>query len=338
MSVPFGYSFNTPPETERDALKRPTADRAVTITKSATQKYINDFLNPKGRYRGYLEAMSSAHGLQFVTELSYDEEMKTDPNKRKTYLARFFAENTGRLPCVLLIDQGLEHVDPGINAIIQGFQVGDTFRCRAAHICRINLSVMVATLSQEDTDILGSQMVSIFGCMSDIVNNHMISEPDEQWVVRIPLTVAPGQISNVAVEGDTKTQVWMRNLDVVMEYETVLSFEEKLPTSKWEPPLEGFVGGQEVLPVVLNLLPNQKISLGAAYPLMIQYMRFEYTLAISDPRVALVSQEQPWQIQPRAQGKALLYVLNKKIAPLEDAQNHNQNQQLVISVPFEVTL
>lgn len=334
--TPLGYSLNTPPETPGDVFSKPTADRAVTITKAVLQKYINDFLDPKGRYRGYLKATSSPSGLQFVTELTFDEDMKAEPNGRKTYLARFFAENTGRLPCVLIVDQGLENVDPGINAVMSRFQVGNIIYSKVAFIAKINISVMVATLKQEDTDILGSLMTNILGVMTDVVG-HVIREKGQPWEVRTPLTINPGQISNVPIEGDTKTQVWTRNVDMALEYETLLTFQQEVPALTMEQPIESFIGNRTVLPEVLNLQPNQKISLGSAYQLVIRHMTYSQRLTVSDPRVALVNQEQPFFLQPRAQGKAILYILDSALPQGEDLTNDQQNKQMVLAIPFEVT-
>lgn len=335
MSTPLGYTLNTPSASQRDTFSKATADRAVTITKAAVQKYINSFLDPKGKYRGFLEATSSPAGLQFVTDISYDDEMKADPNKRKTHLARFFAENTGRLPCVLIIDQGLENVDPGISAIMQGFQHGGMFRSRVAFMAKINVSIMVATLQQEDTDVLGSMMVNIMGVLSDVIG-HTINEHGEKWVVRIPLVLNPGQISNVPVEGDTKTQIWTRNLDLTFEYETVLSYEQPLAPIPM-PPCAVFNKTSVPIPQFLNLVPNQKIPLGMSYPLMIRHMTIGQFLGVSDPRIALVSAEPPYILQPCAQGSALIYVVDRSLMTGEDLSNDLQNRQYITSIPFQVT-
>jgi hypothetical protein len=333
--VPLGYTFAAPPETVKDTYRLSVADRAVTTTKSAIQKYIMDFLSPKGQYRQYLEATSSPQGLQFVTELTYDEEMKASPNKRRIYLARFFAENTGRLPSVLLIDQGLEYVSPGITSLVSGFQIGDKFRSNVSFFCHINLSVLVASLSQEDTDTLGTLMLSIFGTLPDVVNNHIISAPGERWEVRIPLVLQAGQISNIPVENDPKTQVWTRSLEMALDYETIIPIEEKVRA--YMPPMQEFHNQTNIPPIVRNLVPNQKIPLGSSYPLIIDYLRFEYSVGTSDPRIATVTTEQPFLLQPRGQGQALLLIRDRRIAANELTHQNMKNPQLLLEIPFEVT-
>jgi hypothetical protein len=337
-SPPLGYSFNQVPESRRDTYVHQVADKAISITKSTMQGFLDSFLNPKGENRGYLGATISPEGLQYVTELTYDDEMKADPNKRKTYLARFFQENTGRLPSILIIDGGIEDGDPGISALLDGFGFRNRWRATSVYLVKVSLSILVATYSEEDTSTLSGTVFYILSNLVDAIKAHVIHSPGNQWEVRLPLGgVAAGQMSNVSVEGDVKSQIWTRTIDLQVEFETIIEFQ--LPLNKIVLPAIGIVASSEggPTPTFLNLVPNQGISLGMAYPLLIENMQLKHTLGVSNPNIALVSSNPPWYIQPRRQGTALLYLFD---STLPATQNHatGANNQLVLDIPFRITL
>ena len=106
--TPLGYVTKEREQNLRDNYNYQLGDKSVTISKSAIEGYLRSYFDSEGAHRGYIESASSPQGLQFITNLSFDDEGKTDPNKRKLVLARFLAENTARLPAILIADAGLE--------------------------------------------------------------------------------------------------------------------------------------------------------------------------------------------------------------------------------------
>ena len=329
---PLGYVFDGNALNPQDVyLKHQMSDKAVTVTKAAIQNYIDSFLNPNGVNRGYIATSSSPVGLQFVTELTYDDEMKADPNLRKVYLARFFAENVGRLPSVLIIDSGVEYIDTGINDLtFAKYHADGIWEGHLTSQLKITLSVTTATLSEEDTDTLSMILTTIFGPLPAVVNGFILSQPDARWEVRLPMSgIALGQGSSIAIEGDTKTSVWTRALDFTCEFETHIVM--KLPSQKVELPVEVSVN---LLPKFLNLAEDQELPLGYPYPLFIDFMRPDYTLRVSDPTIATVSMSPPWVLSPRKQGRALLLVITPTGEPLAVSENPSH---LILDIPFRVT-
>lgn len=338
QNPPLGYIASVPPESVKKIFTDyRVADKSVMVVKNAIQTYINSFISPYGVNRNFLTSSASPIGLQFVTELTYDEEMKTSPNLRKTYLARFFAENTGRLPSILLIDSGVEYVDAGISEITAVSMDKDgSWIGTVTQILIVNLAITVATLSEEDTDTLSTMIMMMFGPLAAVVNNYIIHEKGAKWEVRLPMSgLTIGQLSNVPIEGDTKTTVWSRAVEVKCDFETQIRLKQ--PPQTFILDREATIAEQtKVLPKFLNLTPNQMIPLGQAYTLFIENMQNNYRLAVSDPSVALVTQDPPYVIQPRGQGQALILVIDRNAKELPLTKSNQKSSTLVCDIPFQI--
>jgi len=311
-------------------------DKAVTIVKSAVQQYIDSFLNPTGVNRKFLTSSMSPVGMQFVTDLTYDDQMKVSPNLRKTYLARFFAENIGRLPSILLIDTGVEIIDPGINELVKASINADgSWEGFLVSYMKVTLSITTATLSEEDTSTLSTMISMMITPLATVINNYIIQDPDSGWEVRLPLSgMNLGQATSVTIEGDTKTTVWTRSLDLTCEFEA--QFGIKMPLLHYAPPPLEIIGAtSQVIPRFLNLTPNQEIPLGMAYPLLIDGMLFQYYLGVSDPNIALVTSEPPYMIQPISQGRALLLVIDRT-ANADTGADRYKSSCYVTDIPFTI--
>lgn len=334
---PLGYQVIPEAETVRDLVDVKSADKALSIAKSAIQGWINSFLDPQGKNRNFMTAMSGPAGLQFVTNLSYDEEMRVHPNQKKLYLNRFFAENVGRLPAILIIDSGVEHVDPGINDLVGSRYRDGHWEGTYLFYLRLSLSIVAATLSEEDTDTLGSMLLLMFSCLADAVSNYVIREPGAPWEVRLPPTIQATQSTSSPIEGDSKTSVWTRGVDLNCEIETHIVVRQPEPFFVLPP--EAFTNGLPS-PQIMNLAPNQAIPLGAPYTLIVNYLPVGYTLGISDPNVALISPDVPYTIYPRKRGRAVLYIKDPHRFVTESATGPSTGGAItptvVLDIPFRV--
>jgi hypothetical protein len=312
---PLGYSLTPPHANLKDIFASSRmVDKAVTLVKSSIQGYIDSFLNPMGKNRKFLTSSMSPVGLQFVTDLTYDEQMKVSPNLRKTYLARFFAENIGRLPSVLIIDTGIEIQESGLNELVSAKRnIDGSWEGQLLSLLKVSISITVATLSEEDTSTLSTLITMMFNPLATVVNNCILHDEGSSWEVRLPLAgLTLGQASSVNIEGDTKTTVWTRSLDLACEFEGQFGLKMPVQTFEWQTPTVG--KDEKPLPIFMNLASNQDIPLGASYPLFIQGMLPSYYLSVADPSVALVSAEPPYLLQPRRQGRTLL-IVRDRLAP-----------------------
>lgn len=334
MTTPLGYINNPIGHNSRDLQSLRVSDKAISTVKAALQNYINSFLDPKGANRPLAESILSPQAVQFVTTLTYDDEMKTDPNQRKLYLSRFFAENAGKLPAILLIDAGVEYIDQGINDLVgAGFRNG-RWEGHFLLNMKITLSTVIATLSAEDTDTLSSFMMLAYGPLANASCNYLLKEPGQSWEVRLPLIMSPGQATSTQVENDSKTTIWSRNVDLVCDFESIVSISQA--DKSMVLPIEPTYGRtDQPLPIVKNLIANQSIQLGSPYQLIIEQLQTSHTLAISDPNIALVSMDQPYLIYPRRQGRVMLYIFDKRLD--EQVTGLTHNGRLIAEIPFRVT-
>jgi hypothetical protein len=336
-ATPLGYIKATDPQTTREAFSDwRVADRALSISKSAIQNYLWSFLSPDGPYRKFITSSMSPVGIQFVTDLSYDEEMQANPNQRKVYLARFFAENTGRLPSILIIDTGVEYQDMGVADLVGSSVRDGRWEGELLFFLKINLSIMVATTSEEDTGILSSLVLAILGPMSNALNNYIIREPGSKWEIRLPLAALHiGQASNIPLEGDNKTTIWTRSLDFTIDFESFVTLVQDMPTVNVDANLD-----LELIqkPFFMNFAENQNIPLGTPYQILVHNMRKDYYLAVSNPDIALVTMDPPYILQPRRQGTALLLVMDRRGPKGRGTDLEPVNESLVMDIPFRVTI
>jgi len=335
---PLGYSVNKVPESIYDTYDTQIVDKAVSITKSAVQNVMEQFFSPTGVYRNYLKSSISPEGLQYVTTLTYDEDMKVNANLRKLHIAKYFAENTGaRKPSIFIIDQGFDHVDAGINELVEGRMYQGQWQGRLTFLGKISLSLSVATYSEEETNVLSTLVLFIWGSLIQIINNGIIHEPGKHWEIRAPLSgITAGQITSTPVEGDTKNQVWMRNVDIPFDFETVISLQ--LPIPRIVPPAIGVVNGHfPEIPRFQNLVANQAVRLGEPYPLFIEHMVPGYRLATSDPNIALVTGTAPFLLQPVRQGRVVIYVNNSQGTPGQDPVT-GKKLSFITDIPIRITL
>lgn len=335
---PLGYSFiSSNPNSVDEVYSTQMVDKAVTIVKSAIQQYIDSFLNPNGANRQFLTSSMSPVGLQFVTDLTYDEQMKTDPNLRKIYLARFFAENIGRLPSVLIIDTGVEIQDIGLNELVRAhLNIDGSWEGYLLSAMKVSVSITTATLSEEDTSTLSTLIASTINPLATVVNNGILRDSASSlWEVRLPLSgVTLGQASNVTIEGDSKTTVWTRAVDIVCEFEALIGLKQS-PFTYAQPPIPVIGENGMPIPRFLNLESNQEIPLGTSYPLLVEGMLERYYLGVSNPSVALVTSEPPYILQPKAQGRSLLLVIDRD-ARADNGLNVERSACYITDVPFQI--
>lgn len=335
-STPLGYIALKDPQTTREAFADwRVADRSVTIAKSAVHNYLWSFLSPLGPNRKFITSSASPAGIQFVTDLSFDEEMQQNPNQRKTYLARFFAENTGRLPSILIVDTGVEYQDQGVSDLMGCSVIGNRWEGELLYLLKINFSLLVATTSEEDTAVLSSLLLTILGPLSNALNNFIIHERGSKWELRLPIAALTiGQASSIQVEGDNKSTIWTRSLDFPVDFESIVTLSQDIDNFT-------MVGvsnrTDQVKPTFMNLTPNQVIPMGSPFPIFVQDMQSSYVLRTSDPSIALVSQEPPYILQPRRQGQALLLVIDTRGLVGRGSEEEPVNQKLVMDIPFRVT-
>ncbi len=230
-----GYIFRAAPKSVQEAVSQVSHDRIKSITKQAIQHYIQAFLNTDGVKRSITEAVGSLSQL-FVTDT---ETLTTDPTLRPTQLARFFNDIKARLPAILIVDSGMEWVDPGLNVLDHATNLGDRGEFGQATMWQgqfpltfnIPITIIVAAGDQESADALGSFLTLVFGPLRNISGGNRITGRDDKgdtWEVRLPLTFTPSPTTNSAINDDPKDSVWAMTIDLLVQYEDRIILEQEM--------------------------------------------------------------------------------------------------------------
>lgn len=230
-----GYIFRAAPQSVQEAVSRASHDRIKSVTKQAIQYYIQQFMNTDGVKRSVTEAVGSLSKL-FITDT---ETLTTDPTLRPTQLARYYNDIRERLPAILIVDSGMEYVDPGLNVMDHATNFGarDEFgnpklwQGQFPLTYNIPITIVCAAADQESADALGSFLTLIFGPLRNFSGGQRITGRDDKgdtWEVRLPLTFSPSPTTNSAINDDPKDSVWAMTIDMLVQFEDRIILQQEL--------------------------------------------------------------------------------------------------------------
>jgi len=232
---PKGYIFRAAPKSVQEAVSRASHDRIKSITKQAIQHYIQQFMDTKGVKRSITEAVGSLSKL-FITD---KDTLTTDPTLRPTQLARYFQDIRERLPAILIVDSGMEWVDPGFNNLDAVTHFGERGEFGQAKFWQgqfpltynIPISIVAAAADQESADALGSFLTLVFGPLRNISGGQRITGREDKgdtWEVRLPLTFTPSPTTNSAINDDPKDSIWAMTIDILVQFEDRIQLEQEM--------------------------------------------------------------------------------------------------------------
>ncbi len=230
-----GYIFRAAPKSVQEAVSRASHDRIKSITKQAIQHYIQSFMDTDGVKRSITESVGSLSKL-FITDT---DTLATDPTLRPTQLARYFNDIKARLPAILIVDSGMEWVDPGLNVLDHATTLGGRGEFGQATMWQgqfpltynIPITIIAAAGDQESADALGSFLTLVFGPLRNISGGQRITGRDDKgdtWEVRLPLTFTPSPTTNSAINEDPKDSVWAMTIDLLVQYEDRIILEQEM--------------------------------------------------------------------------------------------------------------
>ena len=239
---PKGYIFRAAPKSVQEAVSRASHDRIKSITKQAIQHYIQQFMDTKGVKRSITEAVGSLSKL-FITDT---DTLTTDPTLRPTQLARYFNDIKERLPAILIVDSGMEWVDPGFNNLDHVTHFGERGEFGQAKFWQgqfpltynIPISIVAAAADQESADALGSFLTLVFGPLRNISGGQRITGREDKgdtWEVRLPLTFTPSPTTNSAINDDPKDSVWAMTIDLLVQFEDRIQLEQEMAQVAFPP-------------------------------------------------------------------------------------------------------
>jgi len=230
-----GYIFRAAPKSVQEAVSQASHDRIKSITKQAIQFYIEQFMSTDGVKRSITEAVGSLSKL-FITD---KDTLTTDPTLRPTQLARYFQDIRERLPAILIVDSGMEWVDPGLNVLDHATHFGERgdlgqpmfWQGQFPLTYNIPISIIAAAADQESADALGSFLTLVFGPLRNISGGSRITgrlDKGDTWEVRLPLTFTPSPTTNSAIADDPKDSVWAMTIDLLVQFEDRIILEQEM--------------------------------------------------------------------------------------------------------------
>ncbi len=230
-----GYIFRAAPKSIQEAVSRASHDRIKSITKQAIQSYIQAFMSTDGVKRSITEAVGGLSKL-FITDT---DTLTTDTTLRPTQLARYFNDIRARLPAILIVDSGMEWVDPGLNVLDHATNLGNRGEFGQATMWQgqfpltynIPITIIAAAGDQESADALGSFLTLVFGPLRNISGGQRITGRDDKgdtWEVRLPLTFTPSPTTNSSINEDPKDSVWAMTIDLLVQFEDRIILEQEM--------------------------------------------------------------------------------------------------------------
>jgi len=294
---PKGYIFRAAPKSVQEAVSRASHDRIKSITKQAIQHYIQQFMDTKGVKRSITEAVGSLSKL-FITDT---DTLTTDPTLRPTQLARYFNDIKERLPAILIVDSGMEWVDPGFNNLDHVTHFGERgefgqpllWQGQFPLTYNIPISIVAAAADQESADALGSFLTLVFGPLRNISGGQRITGREDKgdtWEVRLPLTFTPSPTTNSAINDDPKDSVWAMTIDLLVQFEDRIQLEQEMAQVAFPPTAR--VGDPNLagsLPPIIDF-PEQ-IKINEINRIRVEQLQDMQRIVLSDGNIATFDPE-----------------------------------------------
>jgi hypothetical protein len=320
-----GYIFKAAPKSVQEAVSRASHDRIKSITKQAIQHYIEQFMNTTGVRRSITEAVGSLSKL-FITDTDM---LTTDPTLRPTQLARYYQDIRERLPAILIVDSGMEYVDPGLNVIDQATSWGEQnalgqplqWQGQFPITFNIPITIICAAADQESADALGTFLSLVFGPLRNLSAGSRITGRDDKgdtWEVRLPLDFVPSPTTNSAINDDPKDSVWAMTIDLMVQFEDRIILEQEVAEVVFDAS-NYFTGTSDLsrdkAPVID--FPDE-IRLNESHVIRVTFLQDRQRIALSDGNIATFDPES-LILSPRRLGCFEIQVFDRRIRQSDDA-------------------
>jgi len=313
-----GYIFKAAPKSIQEAVSRASHDRIKSITKQAIQHYIEQFLNTTGVKRSITEAVGSLSKL-FITDT---DTLTTDPTLRPTQLARYYQDIRERLPAILIVDSGMEYVDPGLNVIDHATSWGEQtalgtptkWQGQFPITFNIPITIICAAADQESADALGAFLCLVFGPLRNLSGGQRITGRDDKgdtWEVRLPLDFVPSPTTNSAIADDPKDSVWAMTIDLLVQYEDRIILEQEMAEVVFD--AGNFVVGDSNLNENLSPIIDfpDEIRLNESHQIRVTQLQDRQRIVLSDGNIATFDPES-LILTPRKLGHFEIQVLDRR--------------------------
>lgn len=332
-NIPAGYSPRPRPNSLGQARKLFSNDKIKNLTKLKVQQYIESFfkklsntsVNPYQSQYGIgdnnsLLQIISPKFLNYNIDKSFDPQL--DPTQKKMQIARYFNELRGIVPCILVLDGGVEPVPQTIGLISDSMMVHGSWSGRYPITRKINLSILAAARDQDEADEMSGVISLMFNELRNIAGGSYISgnaEQGETWVIALPNQgVSVSSLDQLDIEGDPIEKIFYSNADIEVFFEDVIGVQQELPAIQSPWPAGDNLGssinfGQGIAAADQpQIIISDTVSINAQPTVFIRNFRDTFRLVLSDSSIATLSYTMA--LTPRKLGKVKLQVVDVTIS------------------------
>jgi hypothetical protein len=248
---------------------------------------------------------------------------------RPTQLARYYQDIKERLPAILIVDSGMEYVDPGLNVIDHATSWGEQtalgtptkWQGQFPITFNIPITIICAAADQESADALGAFLCLVFGPLRNLSGGQRITGREDKgdtWEVRLPLDFVPSPTTNSAIADDPKDSVWAMTIDLMVQFEDRIILEQEMAEVVFE--AGNFVVGDSNLNENLSPIIDfpDEIKLNESYPIRVTNLQDRQRVVLSDGKIATFDPES-LILTPRRLGHFEIQVLDRRHRQSEGA-------------------
>jgi len=324
MTIPDDNVTAPKIRTQAQAIRRFSNDKIKTLTKLKVQEYIESFFTETGVNHDLLSAVSPRF-LHYNTDKSFDPQ--TDPTERRLQIARYFAELKNVLPCILIVDGGI-NVVPGNLGLLGSATISEgVWRGDYPIFRRIPMAIVAAARDVEEADEMAGLISLMFNELRNLAcGNHIRGKQDEleRWVITLPNgPVDVGALSETEVPGDPIEKIWFTETIIDVFYEDILSIKSEIGVTVDEGSSvaggHATTGGSLVnesnsqtgpatIPCIVS---SDTVSINSQEQIVVQNFQDRYKVILSDSTVATISAD--LMLSPRAFGKVTIKIIDPNI-------------------------
>jgi hypothetical protein len=333
MSNPKDTFVRPQADSVDSARKLYSPDKIKLLTKSQIQLYIQSFFDRDGTNFNLLQAVSPRF-INYNIDKSFDP--ATDPTQRRLQVARYFNELRGILPCILVVDAGVNPDPQTIGLVSEAAAISGNWNGIFPVTRWLPLTIIAGARDLGEVDDLASVLSLMFNELRNIAGGSAITgraEAGETWVISLPNGgVAITSPSELAIADDPIDKIWYVQATINVYFETAIRLKAPLPEfTELVPFIDTSIGRPiEERPVpIINVLygatrPQKgkqvfdaykpviigpdSISVNSQTTLLLQNFQEHYTIFVSDPTIATLSPD--LVLTPRRPGTVAIRIFD----------------------------
>lgn len=219
------------PESAEMARRVFSSDRIKNLTKVKVQQYIESFFLRAGQNFGLLRIVSP-RSVHYNADRSFDPD--TDPTQRKLQIARYFNDLRAILPCILIVDAGVQAIHQSIGLIGAGRAHQGNWSGTYPVSRKVPLTILIGARDMEEADEMSGIISLLFNECRNLAGGSYLSgdrDRGETWVVVLPNSpVNVDPLVETPINNDPTERVWYTQAAIDVYFEDSFAVGEALPT------------------------------------------------------------------------------------------------------------